>query len=392
MPPSPERRHYIDWIRVLAFSILIFFHCAMPFVIFGWEIKNPETSVMLSRFIWWLHQWRLPLLFFISGVGIFYSLKRRSVLSFAGERFVRLFIPLAFAMLFTIPFQVYFEWLQDGKFTGSYSSFYPSVWQFVPYPDGSLTWSHMWFVVYLFVFCFLMLPVFALLKIKKIAVWKQKLADSFAHPAIAGLLFIPLMTYYLTLYLRYPEQLNLVEDWFVFAFSFTLLIYGIFLGGSDRFWENCERFRYWFSGIALTSIVILFLIYWWNFELPSEHNSTLYLYGFLNALHIWALIIALLGLAKHHLNFTNHFLKYANEAVYPFYILHQTVIVVSGYYVAQWNLPIAVKLVILIVICFGSLIVLYQWVIKPFLITRILFGLKVKKKARLRQTEVVPVP
>src|SRR5688500_14360815 len=148
MAPSPERRHYIDWIRVLAFSILIFFHCAMPFVIFGWEIKNPETSVALSRVVWWLHQWRLPLLFFISGVGIYYSLKRRSVLSFAGERFVRLFIPLAFAMLFTIPLQVYFEWLQEGRISGSCAYFYPSVCKFIPYSDCSLTWWYMWIVVY----------------------------------------------------------------------------------------------------------------------------------------------------------------------------------------------------------------------------------------------------
>ena len=139
----PERRHYIDWVRVLAFSVLIFFHCAMPFVIFGWEVKNPETSLGLSRFVWWLHQWRLPLLFFISGVGIHFSLKRRSIISFAAERFVRLFIPLAFAMLFTIPFQVYFEWMQTRKINMPYAEFYPSVWEFVPYPKGLLTWSHM---------------------------------------------------------------------------------------------------------------------------------------------------------------------------------------------------------------------------------------------------------
>jgi glucans biosynthesis protein C len=146
-----ERRYYIDWVRVLAFFLLIFFHCAMPFVTYNWEIKNKDTSPGLSRLVWWLHQWRLPLLFFISGVGIHFSLKKRSVLLFARERFVRLFIPLVFAMLFTIPLQVYFEKLQRGKISGSYAGFYPGVWNFIPYPEGTLSWSHMWFVVYLFV-------------------------------------------------------------------------------------------------------------------------------------------------------------------------------------------------------------------------------------------------
>ena len=127
MQLSAERNHYVDWVRVMAFFLLIFFHCAMPFVTFGWEVKNAETSVGLSRLIYWLHQWRIPLLFFISGVGIHFSLQSRSVTAFAGERIVRLFIPLLFAMFFIIPSQVYVERLQQGQFKGSYAEFYPTV-------------------------------------------------------------------------------------------------------------------------------------------------------------------------------------------------------------------------------------------------------------------------
>ena len=375
----PERRHYIDWVRVLAFSVLIFFHCAMPFVIFGWEIKNPETSLGLSRLVWWLHQWRLPLLFFISGVGIHFSLRKRSVISFAGERFVRLFIPLSFAMLFTIPFQVYFEWLQIGKINMPYTEFYPSVWKFVPYPEGSLTWSHMWFVVYLFVFCMILLPVFALLKIKALATIKDKLADFFSRPMLAGFLFIPLMSYYFILFLDYPEQQNLFDDWFLFVFSITILLYGYFLGGSDRFWKSCESSRYYFLAIAFCCIIILFYQYWWDFKIPKTQNDSLYFYGFVNALHIWCLILGILGMAKKHLNFSNAFLRYANEAVYPFYILHQTLIVIFGYYIAKWDMPILPKLVILMILCFVSLVLLYHFIIKRFVITRILYGLRIKK-------------
>jgi surface polysaccharide O-acyltransferase-like enzyme len=134
-----DRKHYIDWVRVLAFFLLIFFHCAMPFVVFGWEIKNEQQSEALSQIIWWLHQWRLPLLFFISGVGIHYSLQKRSVLSFGGERIIRLLLPLLSAMFFTIPLQVYYERLQKGQISGSYIDFYPTVWDMVPYPEGTLT-------------------------------------------------------------------------------------------------------------------------------------------------------------------------------------------------------------------------------------------------------------
>ena len=144
-----KRLHYIDWLRVLAFLMLILFHCAVPFVEhYTWEINNKETSSWVTRVVWWTHQWRLPLLFFIAGVGVRFSLKRRSVLAFLGERTLRLLIPLTFAIFFITPFQVYFEWLQKGRISSTFLEFYPQVYEIVPYPNGAFTWSHMWFVAY----------------------------------------------------------------------------------------------------------------------------------------------------------------------------------------------------------------------------------------------------
>ena len=379
MQLSAERNHYVDWVRVMAFFLLIFFHCAMPFVTFGWEVKNAETSVGLSRLIYWLHQWRIPLLFFISGVGIHFSLQSRSVTAFAGERIVRLFIPLLFAMFFTIPSQVYVERLQQGQFKGSYAEFYPTVWDLVPYPEGTLTWSHLWFVVYLFVFCLMLLPVFAVFKIKTLKILKEKIVNRLTSPLLVFALFIPFTVYYFTLYIDYPEQQSLLDDWFLFVFSITLVVYGYLLGGSHSFWATCEKYRYYYLGTALSCIILLFYGFWWNFQLPKEMGNRLYLYGILNSIHIWTLILALVGLFKKHLNFSNQFLKYTNKAVYPFYILHQTVIVVAGYFVVQWPLPIVAKLLILIVSCFLTVFSVYHWLIKPFVIARILYGLKPKE-------------
>ena len=381
MRNTAERQFYIDWIRVLAFFLLIFFHCAMPFVTFGWEIKDQDRSVGLSRLIYWLHQWRLPLLFFISGVGIHFSLKNRTVLKFAGERFVRLFIPLVFAMLFTIPLQVYYEKLQEGKITGSYAAFYPSVWKFIPYPEGSLSWSHMWFVVYLFVFCLLLLPVFALFRIRAIADWKERAVTALSgNPFTILLVALPFIAYYFTLYLKYPIQTSLLDDWFLFLFSLTFFFFGYLLGGNTRFWENCEKYRFLYVAIALVCIVLLYKGYWWDRALPKKKDGRIYLYGILNAVHIWTLILSILGFAKKYLNFSNPFLRYANQAVYPYYILHQTVIVAFGYYVVQWRLPVFIKLVILIILCFSTVGILYHWVIKRSVLTRILYGIKIRRQ------------
>jgi glucans biosynthesis protein C len=226
---KPARLYFIDWVRVLAFGLLILFHCAMPFVVFGWEIKNKQQSAVLSSVVLWLHQWRLPLLFFIAGAGTNFSLARRSWDRFLGERFTRLFIPLWFAILFIIPIQIYFERLQHGQYSGSYLAFYPSVWTFVPYPEGTLSWSHLWFVAYLFVFNLLMLPVFVMLRSAPVRRWKIAVLQHVASPVsllgLAGLF----MLIYFKCYIRWPEQLSLLDDWFVFNSSLTLFFLGYFL-------------------------------------------------------------------------------------------------------------------------------------------------------------------
>ena len=115
--------------------------------------------------------------------------------------------------------------------------------------------------------------------------------------------------------------------------------------------------------------------------MPKQNDAALYVYGIINSMHIWLLILSLIGFAKKHLNINNRFLRFTNQAVYPFYILHQTIIVAAGFYIVQLNLPIFLKLIILVIITFVSVFLIYRFIIKPFIVTRILYGLKPKEKA-----------
>jgi glucans biosynthesis protein C len=368
--------HYIDWIRVLAFGLLIIFHSAMPFVTIDWEVKNTDQSKALTSVIWWLHQWRLPLLFFISGTGIHYSLKSRTVAGFLKERTLRLLIPLLFAMFFTIPLQVWVEYTQKGKVDSDYFSFYPTVWNLIPYPEGTLTWSHMWFVVYLFCFILLLTPIFAFFKIKWLNNAKNQVSTFLAIPWVTISLVIPLMIIYFYLYLPYPMQGNLLDDWFLFIFSITMLLYGFFLGGSLSFWENCAKYYRHYAAVAVICILILFFNFWWPLNVPKENNHSFLLYLILNCIEIWATILAICGSAKTYLSKSSPVLTYLNKAVYPYYIIHQTVIVFLGYYVVQWNLGILPKFIILTILSIAFILSLYHFIIRKTWLTRILFGVK----------------
>ena len=382
---ASTRLHYIDWLRVLAFGTLIVFHCAVPFVEdYHWEINSTETSPWITRAIWWMHQWRLPLLFFIAGVGVRFSLRKRSILKFFGERFVRLFIPLAFAIFFITPIQVYFEWLQEGKISLGYCEFYPSVYEIVPYPEGSFTWSHMWFVAYLFVFTIVLLPIFSLAKINWFDRFKPLFNRIFDHPLSCLFLSLPFVFYIFTLFVDWPEQGSLIDDWYVFVSSITFYLFGFLLSGIETFWQTCLRHRKLYLAIAVVLAGILIVKYYWNWELyrPSSQDLWLYQYGILNGIHIWAMILTSVGYTMKYLNYSSTKLTYLNTAIYPFYILHQAVIVASGYYVLEWKIGIPLKFLILVLICISTIWVAYHFVIRKTVLTRLLFGMKWNQKIK----------
>ena len=290
---------------------LIVFHCAVPFVEhYNWEINNEETSPWITRVIWWVHQWRLPLIFFIAGVGVRFSLRKRSIPAFVGERFVRLFIPLTFAIFFITPIQVYFEWLQKGRINMTYSEFYPSVYEIVPYPDGAFTWSHMWFVAYLFVFTILLLPLFSMAKIKWLNHMKPTMKKLFSRPIAHLALALPFVCYFYWLYIDWPEQGSLISDWYVFISSITFYFFGFLLSSITTFWEICLKYRKLFLSIAIVLAVLLIWKYYWNWELnqPRTQGFSLYVYGLLDGFHIWTIILSAIGYSMRYLNFKNKYL------------------------------------------------------------------------------------
>jgi surface polysaccharide O-acyltransferase-like enzyme len=143
------RRHDLDWLRLIAILILLFFHTGMWFNTWGWHVKNSETSVAFNYWMVWLHYWRMPLLLFISGAGTYMALGKRTPGQFLKERRNRLLVPLVFGMFVVVPPQIYYEHILDYN---SYWEFYKTVFQFVPYPRGSFSWHHLWFILYLFLF------------------------------------------------------------------------------------------------------------------------------------------------------------------------------------------------------------------------------------------------
>jgi len=376
---TTKRLYYIDWLRVIAFTLLILYHTGMFFVPWDFHFKNNETSELFELWMTPLNQFRLPLLFMISGMGVYFALSHRKTSGFIKERSTRLLLPLIFGMLVIIPPQIYFERLTQNVHFENYFDFWKTVFYFVPYPEGgSLSWHHLWYIIYIFVYSLMAIPLLKFLKGDKSKIFKTKLYEFFSKPGKIYLLGLPLLFVFYSLAPFFPTTHGLFDDWYNFTYSFTFFIYGIFIISVDGLWDVIEQQRKLSLKIAHIPFAFLWLFVWGpTFYIMNEETTAFFFfYGFLKTTFVICWLLAVLGYSRIILNKTNKFLAYATDAVYPFYILHQTIMMIFGYYIIKLPLGIFSKFTIVAIITFGGSFILYEFFIKRFNISRVLFGMK----------------
>jgi glucans biosynthesis protein C len=384
MQPASIRQSYLDWLRVLSIIAVFFLHSGMAYVEeWGWHIKNKETSNLLMEVNFWLGRFRMPLLFFISGTVTWFMLKNRTTGSFIGLRFRRLFIPLVFGILVIVPPQVYMERLTQG-FKGNFADFYPTVFTTAPYPAGNFSWHHLWFIVYLFLYDILFAPLFKWMMSER---GKNRLAffNKLATRRWIYLLPIPSVIMYTSMSLSFPETHDLIHDWSRHIYWLFFLMSGFICINFPKLMDSLERNRRSSFLLAFLSLILINYIRWNDVE-PSntianwKHDWRTYAYMALFPLTAWSWIFTGIGYAKRYLNKKHSVLNYINEAVYPFYILHQTIIVIVVFYVVRTSEPVFSKFLFTFITSFGLVMCIYHLLIRPYSVMRFLFGMKPKKK------------
>lgn len=376
---SKVRRYEIDWLRVIAFLLLIFYHTGMFFVPWDFHFKNNQTSDLFELWMTPLSQFRLPLLFMISGMGVYFAFSHRTILQFIKERSVRLLLPLIFGMLVIIPPQIYFERLTQRLNFDSYFQFWGTVFNFVPYPEGgALSWHHLWYILYIFLYSLISIPIVAFLKSSKSNNIKAKLHAYFAKPNRIYTLGIPLLAIYYGMAQNFPTTHSLWGDWYNLSFSFAFFLYGMIIISTKGLWDIIEKQRKTSFIIALIPFSFLWLFVWGPtfYIMNEETQAFFFFYGILKITFITTFLLSLFGYSRTIFNRTNKFIEYATEAVYPFYILHQTIMLIFGYYIIQWPIGIIPKFLIVAIVTFGGSFIVYEFLIKRFNVTRVLFGMK----------------
>lgn len=332
--PSPgepgERLFFLDWLRVAAFVALVCYHVGMYYVTWDFHVKSPYASRALEPWMRLTEPWRMSLLFMVSGAATALMLKGGASVALMRSRSRYLFLPLVCGMVLVVPPQAYFQVVQKFSYAGDYLDFlglyfrgykgFCQAGRCVALP----TWNHLWFLPYLWVYTLLLWGA--------VRLWPGTLpalgraATRWLNGPLLMLLPIAwLLLGRLTLADRFPQTYALRGDWFRHALYFSVFLTGAACAAAPVMWERLARWRWPALWAALLLWAVLVGV---RPGRPWEHAVIASLQ--------WCALTAAFGFARQGLNRDHPWRQELTEAVFPIYLLHQTLIIT----LSQWLLPL----------------------------------------------------
>ena len=387
-----HRRYDLDWLRTLAFGLLILYHIGMYYVAdWGWHVKSDITSETLQNLMILTNPWRMSLLFFISAMALALAQRHSNMssLNLFGLRSSRLLIPLLCGMFIVVVPQVYYEALSQHLIEPGYFSFWlqyinPNTELLREHhsPIGLLTWNHLWFLPYLW--CYSVLVLIAAPLLNWLSHRLQHLPGSIALLVVMA----SLIAAWMMLKNAYPSTHALLDDWYNHAKYFSVFIAGYLFALQGNWWPKVVVWRRGFLLAGLFGYSLIIADRNGAFDsLPDSFGESItgrLIIGVVLALNHWGWILALIGYAGRYLNRRTNtldkngsLLHYCNNAILPWYMLHQTLIIVFAVWLKPLALPVGVEATLLIILTCTGCWAGYE-LVKRFWLSRWLFGLKVK--------------
>jgi glucan biosynthesis protein C len=347
-----QRRYDIDWLRVIAIVLLLIYHVAIGFQRWGIMIgfiANDKSWDSLWIPMAMLNVWRIPLLFFVSGMGVYFAIQNRNWKQLLLERAGRIFVPFVFGMFAIFPISV-FLWQRYYKFPIQYN-----------YNPG-----HLWFLGNIFAYVLVLSPVFFYLKKNEHGKLVSAIRKLFTTPL--GILMVIAALVAEALLVNPNPYTLYAMTWHGFFLGLIAFFFGFFfvLSG-DTFWKMIVKWRWFF----LTAAAIFFTVRLIVFQTAGPN--------YLQAIESVCWIVSIFAFGNLYLNRNSATLNYLSQAVLPVYILHMVFLYLASMLIFPLDIDIHLQFIMVLLItvcgCFGS----YE-LIRRVNIARPLFGLRMKSK------------
>ena len=348
---TTERRHDIDWLRVIAIGLLLIYHIAIifqPWAMFIGFIKSDELLEGLWKPMTMLNVWRIPLLFYVSGMGLYFAMRKRNWKQLLMERTKRILLPFLFGFVAITTLHMFI-------FQGYYNiplSYYPHA-------------GHLWFLGNIFVYVLLLLPLFSYLKKNENGRLRKGLSTLMNHPG--GPLLMSVF-FIIEAVLAKPQLFALyAQTWHGFFLGFLAFFFGfIFMFSGKTFWQTVLKWRWLYLGIA----AVLYGIRYFVFATEAP--------GYLMAIESNCWIFGVFGFGYRYFNRPSSILNYLSKAAYPVYIIHMFVLYAGALIILPLEIHVVLKLILIVsftgIVCY----LIYEFIIRRIGFLKPLFGLKWK--------------
>ena len=396
-----ERRYDLDWLRVITIFFVFIYHCTKFFDSDPFNVKNnpidfvsgsiPLSSYKLTANAIYLTSVGLPLFFIIAGMSMFYALgylekKEIKLRKYVLLRFIRLIIPYLIGVFTYVSLLVFLEWTNKGFISMSFFTFYPTYYRgFYGFDGGafSVFGHHLWFLVILFFFTLVLLPIFVHLRKEKFRLGFSKIAKFFTKPGFIFLLIIPVFIMEI-LHSLYLIDLPRLGGWDFFTYFF-FLFFGYLFAYDKQFRTALKRNFIVTIILGLLSTAALILMNRYFFDaiwLDTSFDYISILFTLARVIFSWSWLIVILNLADKFLNKKSKTVKTLNELVLPFYIIHFVVVSAVGFYIVQLEFLVISEFQLILLVSLVAIIILI-FIIREFNVFRFIFGMQVPKKKSL---------
>jgi glucans biosynthesis protein C len=386
--PAAARQPELDWLRVGAVFLVFLAHVAQIFSPSeAWHIESVDRSRMLGLFTVLLGPWLMPLFMLVAGAGSWFALQRYDLGGFFRARVLRLLLPLVAGTFVVIPPQMYFRSLARGTFEGSFVAFYPRFFDGI-YPEGNFSYGHLWFLAYLFLLMTAAMPALAFLRRPSGRFFMARVAARCRRGVGILWLAVPLALSQIILRVPFTQTTGaIVDDWATHAWFLLVFLYGFALMADRRLLMAVDRQWRRVLVPALATTAFLFVWAWpgdMYARIPGD-PSLWYLVWWINfTVGCWAWLVVVLGAARRYLAAPAPALRHWNEAAYPFYILHQPVIIFVAFHIVDWPLAMPQRFA---AIALGSLALtgLLLEALRRIPVLRVLVGLPPSRRRQEQQ-------
>ena len=241
------------------------------------------------------------------------------------------------------------------------------------------TWNHLWYVVYLLAYSLIIAPAMPWLRNHaQILDGAVRLLTAYRGMGILVLPALPSLAYSLVLDPYFPTTHALVDDWANHAHRFTAFLLGFLVAHSERFWGSVHRYRgyAWSLSLGLAfALTAVRLEPAWIAEI-REHPGLLRTYLLVDGWFAWLSILSLFAFAQSRWNHPSPALRYLTEAVYPYYILHQTLTIVAGFFLTRLEIHPAWEVIGVVFATIVGCMVIHEYAVRRISWLRPLFGLR----------------